>query len=114
MGALGVWYLYPRVRVQYQDRVQVQTKVVTRIVERKRPDGSSETTTEIVDTSKSDQNKVLYMQPKYILGAGITASFPVARPDYEVVAAKRVLGPLFIYTKYNTSGQFGAGVLGEF
>lgn len=101
LGALIVYNFSRQIeeKIEYRDRIKTETRIVTRIVERKNPDGSSSTTTEIVDTGSRTQDTSLtalkLAQKQYIVGAG--ASFEYGRfqvPEYNVTVGRRLMGPI--------------------
>jgi hypothetical protein len=101
LGMALVHYLYPRIesRVEYRDRVKVETKVITRIKVVKSPDGSTTTDTEIIDTGSSTRDTSLVAlklaQKQYIVGAG--AGFAWGRfeqPEYNLTFGRRIVGPV--------------------
>lgn len=115
IGAACVWYFYPRIETTYQDRVKVETRIVTRIKEVKSKDGSSTTTTEIVDTGKRLEDlKLIKLAPRYLAGASVAYNWGhFNEPDYAILGGIRIVGPLF-GTATVSSKQTQIGLLLEF
>lgn len=120
IGAALIWALYPPMesKVEYKDRIVVQEKVVTRIIEKKAPDGSSETITEIIDESKKEQDTSLLVskiaKKQYVVGVHASTEYSWnVKPEYSVSVARRLVGPVF-GSVTASSERVAVGVLYEF
>lgn len=120
IGAALIWYLYPRTqdKIEYRDRVKVETRIVTRIVERKALDGSSTTETEIVDTGSATRDTSLVAlkaaQKQYVVGIGTAYNWGhFQAPDYSLTVGRRLVGPL-IGAVTVSKDRLQAGLLFEF
>ena len=101
LGALVVYNLMPAPteRVEYKDRIKTETKVVTKVVHVKGPDGSERTETEIVDTGSRLQDTSLLAlkaaQKQFLVGVNASAAWGhFEQPEYSLILGRRIAGPL--------------------
>ncbi len=121
IGALVVHFLFPTVEesIEYRDRVKVETRIVTRTVTVRAPDGSTRTETETVDNSNSTQDTSLVSlklaQKQYLFGVGVRTSFDqFSQPDYVVHVGRRIVGPFLGAISVGTDRRAEAAVYFEF
>lgn len=113
-------YYWPNVesKTQVVERQVIKTDVVTVVKEVTRVDGTKEIVTTTTDkTVKKEDTKAtevkIAIKSKYIFGGGIVSNFK-DKPDYEISAGMRIIGPIFGQVKYQTNGSIGASLLIEF
>lgn len=122
IGAALALYFKPNknvVKTEYKDRIVTQNHIttVTKIV--KVPGGAEETTTTVIDNSKTIDNKSGSMlqetvvQKNWLVGAGAGLDTHL-QPVYSVQMNRRILGPIFIGAWGTTSKSGGLSLSLEF
>lgn len=120
LSAAFTKFYFPSIKEKTEvvEKEVTKTDIITVTKEVVRPDGTKETVTTTTDKSvtKSDTRQTemkMDIKSKYIFGVAAYSNFK-DKPDYEVSAGMRVLGPIFGQVKYQTNGSVGVGVLVEF
>lgn len=121
LAAAGGAYMRPapELKVEYRDRIVEQTKIQTRIVHVRAPDGSERTETIIVDGSTSTRDSrtsiLKATKAQYVVGVGVAARISEwDQPKYNLLVARRIVGPVFVGLTASTDKQIGALLSIEF
>lgn len=124
VGFLGGRYLAPPkeiTKIEVEEREVVRKDIQTIIKEVVRPDGTKETTTTTTDNSveKKDRKSETLVQKQaekqWLISAGASrASFTQQDTLYQVMAQRRVLGPVFAGVSVSTDKQVGLVLTAEF
>lgn len=124
VGFLGGRYLAPPkeiTKIEVEEREVIRKDIQTVIKEVVRPDGTKETTTTTTDNSveKKDRKSEMLVQKQaekqWLISAGASrASFTQQDTLYQVMAQRRVLGPVFAGVSVSTDKQVGLVLTAEF
>ena len=119
VGGYIIYKFYPNVKkqIEIQEKEVVRNDIRTIVKEVIRPDGSKETTTEIVDkTKKIYDNKINYAESKldWLISANIAKKNFKNSDIYGLQIQRRILGPIFIGLTGNTNKEYGISVGFEF
>lgn len=113
-------YYWPRVETKTvevtKEVLKTDVRTVVKIVEK--PDGSKETTTEIVDHSSKESSKskesVKYTQKDWMVSASASTKFTNIEPIYGAQVQRRILGPIYMGVVASTDKMVGVSVGLEF
>lgn len=119
LGALVIWYFFPRYEVQVRTETKVVTEYKTKVVERwrKNPDGSEERERTEESSGNSEASKIADTKvAKHNWTAGISAglSTTVNSPIYGVRLERRIVGPIFAGAYATTNKEAGVSLGLEF
>jgi hypothetical protein len=124
VGFLGGRYLAPPkeiTKIEVEEKEVIRKDIQTIIKEVVRPDGTKETTTTTTDNSveKKDRKSETLVQKQaekqWLISAGASrASFTQQDTLYQVMAQRRVLGPVFAGVSVSTDKQVGLVLTAEF
>lgn len=119
IGALIIWYAFPRVETQVKIETKVVTEYKTRIVERWTKDqNGNETHDRMEETSGSIESGSIasksVAKPNWHLGvqAGLTTSLDGVK--YGVRLERRIVGPVFLGGYATTNKEAGISLGLEF
>lgn len=106
-------YYFPQIQTKTVEVIKevVKTDVKTVIHTVTSPDGTTDTTTTIVDhTTRTETENKTSIQAKEInwqVSGSVQSNFRLDPPAYGVQVQRRVLGPFFVGALLNTKGDVG-------
>jgi glucosamine 6-phosphate synthetase-like amidotransferase/phosphosugar isomerase protein len=107
-SALGGGYLaYKNIKpeVQIVEREKIVEKVVTRIKEVKKPDGTIITETEKTEDKTSDTAKSVVVKKDWNISL-----YTNSKQLYGIAVQRRILSDFYLYTSAQTNGQLAIGI----
>lgn len=116
IGAIVVWYAFPRTKVEVRTETKVVTEYKTRIVEKwtKAPDGTEtgERITDEIGTQASETRTEIAKQHNWFLGLSAGLQLHETTPIYGLHLERRILGPFFagLYAKTNKEAGVSLGM----